>query len=421
MGKIVKYCAKCEEGFAAKFGFCPNCGEGLQAFEMNPLNAEPKAENVQTEDIQTQSFQTESFETETLPPIKDPIAETAAFSDADVIELDSADVVEEKVYETAPAVETTRPDYFFDAETDVDDYSPTVIDEHKDAQLRNGLLISFACLVVSATMIAWVVSLFVHSLHVDALDDGALFAYVGPIEDKPMETEEQKKKDDDEGGGGGGGGKNEPRDPSKGRLVNQSENPINPPSANMPQLQNPILPYIQETQGNIKRDRTEERAGIPNSLYDDPSNGRGSGGGLGNGNGTGLGNGNGTGEGNGNGSGSGNGNGNGNGNGTGNGSGDPNDGPQLRAGVTSPVKILFKQQAKYTDAARQNNVQGTVTLRVTFTANGAIGAISPVSGLPYGLTEQAIAAARSIRFEPAKKNGVAITTQKTVAFSFTIY
>jgi TonB family protein len=93
----------------------------------------------------------------------------------------------------------------------------------------------------------------------------------------------------------------------------------------------------------------------------------------------------------------------------------------LTKGVTQGVKILFKQQAKYTDAARQNNVQGTVTLRVTFTAAGTIGAISPVSGLPYGLTEQAIAAARSIRFEPAMKNGQKITTQKTVAFSFTIY
>jgi ribosomal protein S27AE len=37
MGKIVKYCNSCEEGFAEKFGFCPNCGSSLTAFEMNPL------------------------------------------------------------------------------------------------------------------------------------------------------------------------------------------------------------------------------------------------------------------------------------------------------------------------------------------------------------------------------------------------
>ena len=51
MGKIVKFCSECEEGFAEKFGFCPNCGASLEAFEMNPLLADekPAAEFVQPE------------------------------------------------------------------------------------------------------------------------------------------------------------------------------------------------------------------------------------------------------------------------------------------------------------------------------------------------------------------------------------
>ena len=40
MGKIVKFCSSCDEGFAEKFGFCPNCAAPLQAFEMNPLSQE---------------------------------------------------------------------------------------------------------------------------------------------------------------------------------------------------------------------------------------------------------------------------------------------------------------------------------------------------------------------------------------------
>src|SRR5215203_46046 len=40
MGKIVKYCSSCDEGFAEKFGFCPDCGTQLQAFEMSPVEAE---------------------------------------------------------------------------------------------------------------------------------------------------------------------------------------------------------------------------------------------------------------------------------------------------------------------------------------------------------------------------------------------
>ena len=85
------------------------------------------------------------------------------------------------------------------------------------------------------------------------------------------------------------------------------------------------------------------------------------------------------------------------------------------------MKITAKQKAQYTDAARQNNVQGTVTLRVTFLASGSIGSIATIKGLPYGLTEQAIAAARAMRFEPEKVNGVPRTTTRPVSFTFNIY
>ena len=43
MGKIVKYCTVCEEGFAEKFSFCPNCAASLSAFEMKPVGTEEQA------------------------------------------------------------------------------------------------------------------------------------------------------------------------------------------------------------------------------------------------------------------------------------------------------------------------------------------------------------------------------------------
>jgi TonB family protein len=95
--------------------------------------------------------------------------------------------------------------------------------------------------------------------------------------------------------------------------------------------------------------------------------------------------------------------------------------PKNQIGPTTALKIISKPRPNYTDAARQNNVNGTVVLKVTFLASGAIGAISPVKGLPNGLTEQAIAAARQIRFEPARKNGVPYTVTKSVTYNFTIY
>ena len=55
-----------------------------------------------------------------------------------------------------------------------------------------------------------------------------------------------------------------------------------------------------------------------------------------------------------------------------------------------PLQILAKPRANYTDAARTNQTQGTVTLRVTFLANGEIGNVGIVNYLPDGLTEEAI-------------------------------
>lgn len=436
MGKIVKYCSKCEEGFAEKFGFCPNCGENLRAFEMNPVaNETAAASSFAAANVET----VESFET--VSKAEEP---TAAFSDNDILELDSADFPEEQetfIAAEIPAQATGNGnengyyqeaasethDYSYEKNTTAaqayDAYSPTVI-EAKDVQLRNGLLAGFGSLILAAVCIAWVWSLFVHSLPVFALDEPGLFAFVGPIEDKPTLVEEVPKKNDEEGGGGGGGGKENANEATKGRLPNQVEKPIMPPQP-LPQVTNASLPNPNETQGNIKRERTNERVGTLDGLdADDASSGRGSGGGIGNGRGTGVGNGIGTGEGNGIGSGSGNGNGNGNGDGTGDGDNEPRIAKVSEpkpAGVTVGIKILSKPQARYTDAGRQNNVQGTVTLKVTFTASGAIGGISTVSGLPYGLTEQAIAAARQIKFEPPKRNGVPYSITKTVSYSFTIY
>jgi tetratricopeptide (TPR) repeat protein len=85
------------------------------------------------------------------------------------------------------------------------------------------------------------------------------------------------------------------------------------------------------------------------------------------------------------------------------------------------LKINSKPRPGYTDSARQNNVQGTVILLVLFGANGKIGYILPLKGLGNGLTEQSIAAASKIQFEPAKKDGKSVSTVRVVEYTFSIY
>lgn len=85
------------------------------------------------------------------------------------------------------------------------------------------------------------------------------------------------------------------------------------------------------------------------------------------------------------------------------------------------INFILKPKAVYTDAARQNQIQGTVRVKVTFLANGGIGSIDPTSNLPFGLTEQAISAASKIFFIPAKKQGKPINVVKIVEYNFAIY
>jgi TonB family protein len=88
---------------------------------------------------------------------------------------------------------------------------------------------------------------------------------------------------------------------------------------------------------------------------------------------------------------------------------------------TTPLRITFKLKAQYSEFARFYSIQGTVTLRVTFSASGQIGSVTIIKKLPFGLTEAAIDSERQMRFEPEVVNGVARTTTRPVSFTFNIY
>lgn len=454
MGKIVKYCNACEEGFAEKFGFCPNCGAQLTAFELNPLAgnaaADMKMEPVKAEappappvveapvetevpkTAETQTFSADAgngaAETTNAFTFDDevfetPAEETKSFETAETPKTTA--VNNDNLYEATYArtsgisAETGAPHYEYDG-----GYQPTIVVE-KNVKQRNTLLLGFFVLGCAVMVGSYVYSIFNKFLDIAAIDTPTLFAYVQEVEPPTMDLEEEQKKDDDKGGGGGGGGKEEETPASKGREAAQSPDPQFAPTSKTDQLTNPTIPIQFQTKN--KNERPAENSDMPYGLKNGGnvlSDGMGSGGGLGEGRGRGQGTGSGGGLGSGDGDGRGGGTGDGEGDGTGPGGGNTptvKTKPSPPVGPTEGVKILAKPKALYTDAARQNNVQGKVVLRVTFTANGSIGSISVISGLGSGLTEQAIAAARGIRFEPAKRGGVPYTVSKPVEYSFTIY
>ncbi|MBV9215587.1 MAG: TonB family protein [Acidobacteria bacterium] len=452
MGKIVKFCSNCDEGFPEKFGFCPNCSSALEAFEMSPLGTatpleasrvpetpafiEPIQEPVQdapVEEIHADAAE-EAIETKAVAAP----AETVEAEEASAAPFEEEPETETVIKKAATAVPAASPIFAQTRAVDADARPLSLEEEHSRAQAegayyltvmeeknvgtRAGLLVGTFGFMIAVLMGALVYNIFSKDLEVGSINDDVFNAVI--VDDTIMETEqEQQQKKDKDAGGGGGGGREEKEETTQGDLADQSKNPTRPPDAKVPrfddfQLQTPP----PQTEGNKTFEKKYEVWGDPNGRFANFSNGTGSGGGQGSGVGTGQGSGRGTGAGSGNGSGFGGGNGPGNGNGNGGGNeGLPGGPPPDLHGVTQPIKILSKPRPGYTDSARQANIQGTVILRVTFNANGSIGGISAVKGLPNGLTEQAIAAARNIRFEPAKNNGIGQTVTKQIEYTFSIY
>jgi len=91
-------------------------------------------------------------------------------------------------------------------------------------------------------------------------------------------------------------------------------------------------------------------------------------------------------------------------------------------GMTANLRptILYREKAHYADAARNAGVRGTVVLMVVFADDGAIKHIMVTQGLSHGLTEESIAAARKIRFTPAKRDGQPVSVIGYLEFSFNL-
>lgn len=89
--------------------------------------------------------------------------------------------------------------------------------------------------------------------------------------------------------------------------------------------------------------------------------------------------------------------------------------------VDRKARLAMKPEPMYTEAARRNTITGTVVLKAVFAKNGSITNIRTVSGLPYGLTEKAIDAARKIKFIPAIKDGKFVSMWFQLEYNFNLY
>jgi TonB family protein len=225
-------------------------------------------------------------------------------------------------------------------------------------------------------------------------------------------------------GGGGGGGQQDLAPAQQGSIPPPSVIAVKIPTT--PPLHPPMLPMGGiDIDPALYKGQASDRFGDPRSKSTATSAGPGTGNGLGNGTGAGIGEGDGQGF--------------GPGRGRNMGGGDPNNGGGGRGGATGDngldyanhifnpkdvnvkARILSRPEPQYTEEARKNQVSGTVVLRAVFSSSGQVTNIRAVSGLPNGLTEKAIAAARQIRFTPAMKDGRAVSQYIQIEYNFNLY
>ena len=221
--------------------------------------------------------------------------------------------------------------------------------------------------------------------------------------------------------GGGGGGDHSPIPAQSGELPQPSEIPA--PIPTTPPMNTPALPVTgMDIDPALWKDLKAPVYGDPTSQSRIESKGPGDGGGIGSNNGMGIGDGDGRGFGPGE---------------TGNIGGGPKgiggggDGAGAGGGIAGQLfrpsevelraRVLFKPEPQYTEEARRNQTIGTVLLSAVFSNSGQVVQIHAVRTLPFGLTEQAIAAARQIRFEPAMKGGHAVSVFMQLEYNFNLY
>ena len=195
------------------------------------------------------------------------------------------------------------------------------------------------------------------------------------------------------GGTNGSGGHLGIEPPSAGEFARRAQMVLLHPR--VPDQQEHVLP-VEPTifDASLNEARHVIQLGLPNMKERNNSDGPGKNGGIGN-----------------------NGPGDSMGTGDEDGVGDVGDGAKPGYGAY-PVKCVYCPDPEYTDEARQEKLQGSVTLRVLVTKDGRAGQVKMVKGLGLGLDERAISAVRGWKFQPARdanKNAIAewVTVEAT--------
>jgi TonB family protein len=88
------------------------------------------------------------------------------------------------------------------------------------------------------------------------------------------------------------------------------------------------------------------------------------------------------------------------------------------ASASAGVAILYKPKPRYSGEGLERKIQGDVVLEVIFLASGQMKVTRVVSGLGFGMDDEAIQAAQRIRFTPAMRDGKPVDSPARIRIEF---
>jgi TonB family protein len=86
--------------------------------------------------------------------------------------------------------------------------------------------------------------------------------------------------------------------------------------------------------------------------------------------------------------------------------------------VSRRATFTSRPAPSLTDEAIANAVRGQVVLSAVLCRSGQVTDIQVIEGLPFGVTERAVVAARQTKFTPAEKDGQAASVMTRFVFKF---
>jgi TonB family protein len=87
-------------------------------------------------------------------------------------------------------------------------------------------------------------------------------------------------------------------------------------------------------------------------------------------------------------------------------------------GGPTKARPIYSPSPEFSDEARRDKVQGTVSLMVTVDASGDVADVKVVKGLGSGLDEKSIEAVRTWKFKPGTEDGIPVRSEIKVEVSF---